>query len=170
MLFTPPLFFLVWDNVLVDADYSSNMFDLVFSNITDLHITFPDTGMVKPDVYHPPLSIEMPRFVKTCSKTSEFSYFKYAFGDYTLLYHNLSSYDWSCVYSKSSVDAAVASLNSPVHEAIDRSIPRGSVKGSSFPSWYSRPLRQYILRKNYRHFKRISLTHTRANFPTMGNL
>jgi hypothetical protein len=40
----------------VDADYSSNMLDLVFSNITDLHITFPNTGMVKPDVYHPPVN------------------------------------------------------------------------------------------------------------------
>jgi hypothetical protein len=66
------------------------MFDLVFSNINDLHIAFPDTGMVKPHVYHPPLSIEMPLFVKTCSKTSEVSYFKYTCVDYTLLYHILS--------------------------------------------------------------------------------
>jgi hypothetical protein len=37
------------------------------------------------------------------------------------------------VYSKFSVDAAVASLNSAVHETIDRSIPRGSVKDLIFP-------------------------------------
>jgi hypothetical protein len=59
LLFTPPLVFLIWDSVC-DADYSSNILDLVFSNITDFHITFPDTGMVKPDVYHPPLSTEIP--------------------------------------------------------------------------------------------------------------
>jgi hypothetical protein len=44
------------------------------------------------------------------------------------------------------VDAAVASLNSAVHEAIDRSIPLGFVKGSKFPSWFSRTLRHYILK------------------------
>jgi hypothetical protein len=58
-------------------------------------------------------------FVKTYSKTNELSYFKYACGDYALLYNILSSYDWSSVYSKSSVEVAVASLNSAVHEAID---------------------------------------------------
>jgi hypothetical protein len=77
----------------VDADYSSTMLDLVFYNITDLHITFPNTGVVKPDVYHPPLSIEMPFIVKTCSKTSALSYFKYTCCDYTLLYRILSSFD-----------------------------------------------------------------------------
>jgi hypothetical protein len=85
--FTPPLVFLVYD--CVDADHSRNTLDLVFSNITDLHITFPDTCMVKPDVYHPPLLIEMPFIVKTCFKTNELSYFKYACGDYTLLYNIL---------------------------------------------------------------------------------
>jgi hypothetical protein len=90
--------------------------------------------MVKPDVYHPPLATEMPLIVKTCSKTSEFSYFKHTCGDYTLLYHILFSHDWSCMYSESSVDAAVASLNPAVHDAIDRSIPQGSVKGSNFPT------------------------------------
>jgi hypothetical protein len=78
---TLPLPYFLGLGQCVDADYSSNMLDLVFSNIADLHITFPDTGMVKPDVYHPPLSIEMPLFVKTCSKTNELSYFKYTCGD-----------------------------------------------------------------------------------------
>jgi hypothetical protein len=99
----------------VDADYSGNMLDLVFSNITDLHINFSDIGIVKPDVYHPPLSIEMPLLLKHVSKTSEFSHFKYACGDYTLLYHIFSSHDWSRVYSESSVGAAVDSLSCAVH-------------------------------------------------------
>jgi hypothetical protein len=107
--------------------------------------------MVKPDVYHPPLSIEMPLIVKTCSKTSASTYFKYACGDYSLLYQILFSHDWSSVYSESSVDASVASLNSSVHEAIDRSVPQGSVNGSNSPSWFSRTLRHYILKKNYYH-------------------
>jgi hypothetical protein len=94
--------------------------------------------MVKPDVYHPPLSIEMPCFIKTCSKTRELSYFKYACGDYTLLYHILSSYVWSSVYSKSSADAAVASLNSAVHEAIARSIPEALLKDLIFPLGFPR--------------------------------
>jgi hypothetical protein len=66
----------------------------------------------------------------------------------------------------------IASLNSAVHEATDRSIPQGSIKGSNFPSWFSHTLQQYILNKNYyyRLLKRISLTYTAVNFPTIGNL
>jgi phage anti-repressor protein len=71
------------------------------------------------------------------------------------------------VYSKSSVDAAVASLNSAVHEAIDRSIPRDSVKGSNFPSWFSRTMRHYILKNNYyyRRFKKNKSDFYYSKFP-----
>jgi hypothetical protein len=142
------------------------MLGLVLFNIGDLHINFRDTGMVKSDVCHPPLSIEMAFIVKTCFETSEFSYFKYASGDFTLIYQILSSHDWSCVYSESAVVGAVASRNSAVPEAVDRSIPQDSVKGSNFPSWFSRTLRHYILKKGYHHrrLKKISLTITTVTF------
>jgi hypothetical protein len=74
---------------------------ILFFLILLIFITFPDISWVKTDFYHPPLLIELPFIDKTCYKTNELSYFKYACGDYTLLYNILSSYDWSSVYSKS---------------------------------------------------------------------
>jgi hypothetical protein len=41
-----------------------------------------------------------------------------------LLYNILSTYDWSCVYNTTSVDSAVACLNTAVLDAMEHVIPR----------------------------------------------
>jgi hypothetical protein len=76
------------------------------------------------------------------------------------------------MYSKLSVDAAVSTLNPALHEAIDRSIPRRSVNGSNFPSWFFRTLQHCILKKNIVTdvLKRIRLIYTTVNFPNIGKL
>lgn len=42
----------------IDAVSSSNLLDLIFVNFNDLCITFTDSGIVKPDTYHPDLVID----------------------------------------------------------------------------------------------------------------
>jgi hypothetical protein len=49
----------------------------------------------------------------------EYSYRKFASWDYTLLYNILSTYCCSCMYSITSVDYAVTSLNAVVLNAMD---------------------------------------------------
>jgi hypothetical protein len=67
-----------------------------------------------------------------------YSYRKFASGDYTLIYNILPTYDWSSVYGTTSVDAAVASLNAVVSDAMEQAILRGIIKSkSNFPHWYS---------------------------------
>jgi hypothetical protein len=60
------------------------------------------------------------------------------------------------VYDTNSVDAAVASLNAVVQDAMEQAIPRGYSKKSKFPHWFSNSLRYYITKKNYfyRRFKK----------------
>jgi hypothetical protein len=71
------------------------------------------------------------------------------------------------VYDTTSVDAAVASLNAVVQDAMEQAIPRGIIKSKSeFPHWYSGSLRYYIKKKNYfyRRFKKEKTDSLYQNF------
>jgi hypothetical protein len=133
---------------------SSNLLELVFTNFSDIGISFPDSGIIKHDTYHPPMVIGITLPLVSPTEICEFSYRKYISGDYILLYNILYNYDWSCVYCTSSVDAAVASLSAVVLDAMDQAIPCGYITKSKFPRWFTSSLRYYIRKKNY-FYRRI---------------
>jgi hypothetical protein len=60
------------------------------------------------------------------------------------------------MYSITSVDDAVTSLNTVVLNAIDQAIPHGLIRKSKFPHWFSSALRYNIRKKDYyyRRFKK----------------
>jgi hypothetical protein len=60
------------------------------------------------------------------------------------------------VYDTNSVDAAVASRNAVVQDAMEQAIPRGFITKSIFPHLFSSASRYYIRKKNYfyRRFKK----------------
>jgi hypothetical protein len=110
-----------------------------FSQIlVDYDITFPDSGIIKPDTYHPLVVIGVTLPLVNHTQNCEYSYRKYGSGDYTLLYNILSNYDWSFVYDTSSVDAAAASLSGAVQGALQQAIPRGfsTIKNSTISTLY----------------------------------
>jgi hypothetical protein len=127
------------------------MLDLAFANFTDLKSVPADSGLVTPDTYHPPLSIDVFFPHVNNNFNCEFSYRIFAAGNYFLLYKILCTYDWSSVYETTSVDVAVASLNAAVSGAMEQAIPRGYSSKSKFPPWFSYTLRYYINKKNYFH-------------------
>jgi hypothetical protein len=136
----------------VEAVDSINMLGLVFANFTDLKLVPVDSGLVTPDTYHPPFSIDvLLPYVNNNNLKSEISYRIYSAGNYTLLYNILTTYDWSSVYETTSVDTAVANLNAAVRGAMEHAIPRGYSRKSKFPPWSSHTLRHYIAKKNYIH-------------------
>ncbi|PNF20040.1 hypothetical protein B7P43_G05817 [Cryptotermes secundus] len=144
-------------NQCIDNVSGSNLLDLIFSNLSDISITPVDSGLIKPDNYHPPLIINICLSLATCIQNYKYSYRKFSSGDYALLYNNLSTYDWSCVYGTTSVDSAVAGLNAAVQDAMEHAIPRGIINTRmKFPHWYSSSLKYYIRKKNYfyRRFKK----------------
>jgi hypothetical protein len=138
----------------IDAVGSSCLLDLAFTNFCEIRINFIDAGIIKPDAYHPPFVIGV--FLPFDANTSncEYSYRKFASGDYTLLYNILSTYDWFFMYSITSVDDAVTSLNAVVLNATDQAISRGFIRKSKFPHWFSSALRCYIWKKDY-YYKRF---------------
>jgi hypothetical protein len=132
---------------------SSNLLDLIFSNLNDLDITLVDPGLIKPDNYHPPMIINICLPFGTCIQNVVYSFCKFSSGDYALLYDTLSNFDWSGVYGTTSV----APLNAAVQEAMDQAIPRGTIiSNSKFAHSYSTTLKYHIRKKNYfyRRFKK----------------
>jgi hypothetical protein len=157
----------------VEAADSHNLLDLVFANFSDLKPVPADSGLVKPDSYHPPLSTDIYLPHITNNLNCEFSFFRnFAAGNYTLLYNILSTCDWSGVYETVSVDEAVSSLNATVRDAMEQAIPRGYNRKSKFPPWFSNTLRHYIAKKNYFHcrFKKIKRITFMTNSPSIVSL
>jgi hypothetical protein len=124
--------------------------DLVFANFTDLRSVPAGSGLVTPDTYHPPLSIDvlLPQ-VNNYLNSNQLS---------NILSRQLHfalqpsiRVDWSSVYETTSVDTFVASLNAAVCGAREQTIPRGYSRKSKFPPWFSHTLRHYIAKKNYFH-------------------
>jgi hypothetical protein len=89
--------------------------------------------MVKPDLLHRPMVIDIDLRTDKSTHNIEHSYRKFADGHYNKLHNILSNYDWSQVYNNTSVDAAVDSLNAAVHYAIDQSISRGIIRKTKYP-------------------------------------
>jgi hypothetical protein len=132
----------------IDAVGINNFLDLIFSNFSDIGITFLDSGIIKTGTYHNPLVIDIILPLVSPTQNCEYSYRKFSSGGYILLYNILSNYDWSCVYDMNAVDAAVASLNAIVQDAMQQAIPRGFITKSKYPHWFSNAL-SYDIRKNY---------------------
>jgi hypothetical protein len=123
--------------------------DLVFTNFDRVGTFFGDIGVVKPDAYHPPIVIEIPLDLHNSTSYHAHSYRKYASGDYSLLFSFLFNYDWPCVYSNNTVEAAVDNFTNVILGAMDLAVPQGPSRNFTFPRWFSRTVIYYIRKKNY---------------------
>jgi hypothetical protein len=151
-------------NQCTDNVGSSNLLDLIFSNLSDLRITPVDPGRIKPDNYHPPLITNIYLPFTTCIQNYVYSYRKFSSEDYALFY-NILTFDWSCVYGTTSVDSAVACLNAAVQDAMEHAIPRGVTNANSkFPNWYSNTLKYYIGKNNY-FYRRLKKKEIQLSLP-----
>jgi hypothetical protein len=99
-----------------------NLLDLVFTNFSDAKSVIADSGLVKPDTYHPGMSTDvcLPRVNNNVN--CEFSNRNFAAGNYTLLYNILSRlFGLACM--QPSVDVAIASLSAAVPDVVEQAIP-----------------------------------------------
>jgi hypothetical protein len=107
---------------IIDSAHDNSKVDLVFTNFDISGVTLSDVGMVKADIYHGPMVVYIDLM---CCKTTHIHKIcrNYAAGNYSMLHNTLLNYDWSQVYNNTSLDAAVSSLNTAMHFAMDQSIP-----------------------------------------------
>jgi hypothetical protein len=121
---------------------SNELLNLIFPNLSDLCITPVDNGLVKTDNFHALLDYQYLSVLFHLYSNYVYSYRKFSFGVYDLLYNILSIYDCSCVHDTTSVDSAVLSLNTAVHDAMAQAVPRGIINSKSkSPHWNSSSLR-----------------------------
>jgi hypothetical protein len=146
--------------------------DLVFTNFDRVCTFFTDAGVVKPNAFHPPIVIEIPLDLHNSMSYHAHSYHKYASGDYSLLFSFLFNYDWSCVYSNNTVDAAVDSFTDVILQDMDLAVPQGFFRKSRFPQWFSHTLICYIQEKNcfYRRHKESKNEYYYNQFSHYGKL
>jgi hypothetical protein len=139
----------------LDTLGNGNLFDLAFSNLSDLGIIQVDPGLIKPDNYHPPLLINLNLPSIACTYNYRYFYRKFSSGNYVWLYNILSTFECSSVYGASFVDSAVACLNAAVQDAIEQSMPSSIINSNlKYPHWYSSSLRYYIKKNNY-YYRRV---------------
>jgi hypothetical protein len=137
MLPAPPRVLLTSDCALMLSAATSSHFANLVTYVEPF--TFTDSGIVKPDAYHSPLVTNILLPSETSTRNCEYSYSKFAPGDYTLLYDTLWTCYWSCLYNITSVDDAVANLN-----AVQEETSRGFIRKSKFPHCFSSSLLYYI--------------------------
>jgi hypothetical protein len=131
----------------IDTVCSSNLLELIFFYLHYLGITLVDSVLIKPDNYHPLLLININLLFATFIQNYLYSYRKFSYGDYTLLYNILSIFDWSCVNGTTPFDFTVACLNATVQNTMEQAISREIVNANwKYRHWYFGSL-GIILRK-----------------------
>jgi len=136
----------------VETIPNNKRLDYVFINFDSLTVYFVDSDMVKEDTFHRPVVIDIKSMFSKSTYSLGHSYSKHADGNCKRLCHKLFNYDFSHVNSNTSVETVVSSPSAPVHYAMNRSVPHGSIRQTKYTSWFSASLRYYI-RKNSFHKK-----------------
>lgn len=131
----------------VETIPNNKRLDHVFLNFDSLRVYFVDSDMVKEDTFHRPVVTVVTDINSMFSKYTYslgHIYIKYAVGDCKMLCHKPFNYDFSYVNNRTSVEAAVSSPSAPVHYAMNRSVPHGSIRQTKYTSCFSASLRYYI--------------------------
>jgi hypothetical protein len=136
---------------LIQRNHPVNGFtllDLVFSNFVDISLDYVEHGLVHPDRFHRPFIIDCTIPLRRKNQHFNTPYKIYSAGYHALLHKALLTYDWSVLYTETSVAAAVDRLNAAITQATNLAVPSGCVTKQKYPIWFSGRLRTYI-KKNY---------------------
>jgi hypothetical protein len=79
----------------------------------------------------------------------------YSGGDYAFVLQNLSTYEWSCVYSHTSPNSTVQQLSTVVNKSLDFFIPYFCHNNWKYLNWFPNTLKYYIqsISHFYCHYK-----------------
>lgn len=146
-----------------------SLLDLCFTNISHKYISLNkaiDTLLIKPDKYHPPLSINLHCFQqhKTHQKTTKTDTRSYSFdykkANYLSIANQLDDINWTTVFhDTNSIDDMLTSFYNKLKEILHKNIPIREHKLSNFPSWVSPELKNLIFDKKIAH-KLYKINHT----------
>lgn len=145
---------LVQHNSVVNS--SGNVLDLCVSNDQPLEVSRSNISLVRPDKFHPPLNVRLSASAETTSYSSYVNKsprFAFKRGDYTGLYHHLSTVEWSQVTDKPNVDDQVDRFTELVLSSMLNFIPQYTPKQRKYPHWFSSELISALKHKDHAHRK-----------------
>lgn len=139
-------------NTIRSAADSNNLLDLVFSN-RFLTINACDDPIIKVDVYHPPITLEMNiMFAATAATGTKFRNFKRV--QWRSLNDSLMSVNWPLVFIESeNVDEMVDKFYEIVYQMLDNYCPERMSKQKSHPCWFTDHTKKLIIKKRAYHEK-----------------
>jgi hypothetical protein len=130
-------------------NHQGKLLDLIFTNSDLLIPCVSSPAYVSPDLYHPPLFIDLsPLKVVTIMGDSHVK-FQWNRADTDAIRRCLSSRDiWSDILAASDANIATATFTSLIINLINQYVPRATVRpGRKFPRWFSSELRRYVVLK-----------------------
>lgn len=133
----------------VKNQINNRTLDWVLSNFTSLTTTESIDQIVKLDVHHPCIHVELKLPEKVKEQTVLPSGYNFNKGDYVKLYSEIEKIDWSPVLDEPDVDAATAALNHLMKEAMDLCIPlKKTTRMKEAPSWFNGEIFESLCIKN----------------------
>lgn len=130
-----------------------NVLDLVFTNYNQVTVKLTPDYLVKPDSFHPPLSVELRVPLSTSPQVlkSDYSYYDFFSGDYIGLTNYLSLIDWESLLCSDDINTNINLFYDTLYLGLSKFVPLKKYKDPKFPIWYSKELKKKIFDKKIYH-------------------
>lgn len=131
---------------------SNNKFlDLVFSMNKYIEVNEANDLVFRTEGYHPSLEFTYTYNYDTVSVNQSNLLYDFNNCDYTSLSKDISEYDWSSLFSISSVDTAFDEFYNVLKLFISKHTPFKKIFNSSFPRWFLKELITMVKKKKIAH-------------------
>ncbi|KAL4119340.1 hypothetical protein QTP88_012158 [Uroleucon formosanum] len=144
-------------NYILNSHHS--LLDLIFSNLSSITVNQALDTAVPADTYHPPLSLFINLPTHALQSTPLKSFYNFNKADYTQINKFLNYFNWKRTFLSYSLDDSMSVFLDALHYSILSSVPKISFRPSTFPSWYTKELKELVFAKSraYGKFKSSQL-------------
>ena len=155
-------------NAVYNCD--GRLLDLAFSNLDECAIERDTCPIVREDLYHPALSVNITfknsqnnKFSTYCTSAKTYNFKK---ANFHALYLDLLKLDWSTLFECTDVNTACDLFYEKLYTVFDKHVPLVRCRKLSYPSWYSSELREQIKvkQKFFKMYKCQKTLETKKQF------
>ncbi|KAJ0177822.1 hypothetical protein K1T71_006695 [Dendrolimus kikuchii] len=137
------------------TNQNNRILDYILCN-KSISVSACDDPLVKEDPHHKSLYVE---FIfssyKQLTSTSIMRYL-YSAADFDSINTALEDINWIELFKQKSLEASVDLFYSTLHNLKDEFVPRKRIKCSSYPPWFTAPLKK-ILKEKYKYLKKYRI-------------
>lgn len=138
-------------NYILNSHHS--LLDLIFSNLNSITVKLALDPAVPADTYHPPLSLSINLPIHAPQSASLKSFYNFNKADYTQITNFFNYFNWKSTFLSYSPDDSMSVFLDALHYSILTFVPKISFRPSTFPSWYTKELKELVFAKSRAHAK-----------------